>query len=177
MVDINTAANVAEIAGGLAILVSLAYVGYQIKQSNRIASAAALQSVLDRFSDRNLNQYIEHPEITEILVRGHNNLNSLSTQDLVIFSAWLVREIMQMQNILQLYTNGLLGSVDYHTWLTFTAAQVTTPGGRESWNLQKVSLTPTIVETIETYIKENPETPSLIQLYPQVYGEARHLDA
>jgi hypothetical protein len=34
MFDINTAANIAEIAGGIAILVSLIYVGYQIRQSN-----------------------------------------------------------------------------------------------------------------------------------------------
>ena len=42
MFDINTAANIAEIAGGIAILVSLAYVGYQIRQSNRIASASEI---------------------------------------------------------------------------------------------------------------------------------------
>jgi hypothetical protein len=175
LIDINTAANIAEICGGIAILVSLVYVGYQIKQSNRIASAMALQSVLDRFSDRNLNQYMKHPEITEILVRGHRRLDDLSVQDQVIFNAWLIREIMQMQNIMQLYTNGLLGRVDYHAWLAFTVAQLTTPGGSESWRNQKLSLTPTIVTTIETFLKDNPQTPSLIQLYPKVYGEEGYL--
>lgn len=40
MIDLDTAANIAEIRGGIAILVSLVYVGYQIRQSNRIVSAA-----------------------------------------------------------------------------------------------------------------------------------------
>ena len=45
MVDINTAANIAEIAGGIAILVSLVYVGYQIRQSNKIAKAESVRAV------------------------------------------------------------------------------------------------------------------------------------
>jgi hypothetical protein len=76
-----------------------------------------------------------------------------------------------MQNIMQLHTSGLLNDVDYQTWLAFTAAQVKTPGGQVCWGHQKVSLTPTIVEIIETYIKENPQAPSIIQLHPHVYGE------
>jgi hypothetical protein len=175
MLDMNTAANIAEIGGGIAILVSLMYVGYQIRQSNRIASASALQSVLDRFSDRNLNQYMEHPEVTDILVRGHISLDSLSANEKVIFSAWLVREVFHMQNIMQLHTRGLLSSVDYETWLAFTAAQLKTPGGISSWRSQKASLTPTIVETIEAYQKENPQALSLIELYPDVYGENGYL--
>ena len=66
MMDINTAANIAEIAGGIAILVSLVYVGYQVRQSNRIASASALQSVLDRYSDRNIDQFMASAEITDL---------------------------------------------------------------------------------------------------------------
>jgi hypothetical protein len=45
MIDINTAANIAEIAGGIAILVSLSYAGFQIRQSNRIARFDSMRSV------------------------------------------------------------------------------------------------------------------------------------
>jgi hypothetical protein len=168
--EISTAANIAEIAGGVAILISLIYVGYQIRQSNRIATTAALQSVLDRFSDRSLVGYLEHPEIGEILTRGHNSTGLLSNHEIVIFNAWLLREVIHMQNIMQLHKSGFLDSVDYQTWLAFTTAQITTPGGMESWNQQKVSLTPTIVETLEDYMQKNPDAPSLIDIYPSVYA-------
>jgi hypothetical protein len=174
MIDINTAANIAEIAGGIAILVSLLYVGYQVKQSNRIASASALQSVLDRFADRSINTYMEHPEITSILVRGHNGLDKLSPDEQVLFSSWQLREVFHMHNIMQLHTSGLLSDVDYQTWLSFTAAQVKTPGGHEVWNNQRITLNPTVVEIIETYIKENPQASSFIELFPKVYGENSH---
>ena len=113
--------------------------------------------------------------MAEILVRGHNCINSLSSNETVIFNAWLLREVFHMQNIMQLHRSGLLDRVDYQTWLAFTAAQLKTPGGNESWNRQKISITPTIVEVIEIYMKENSQAPSLIQLYPEVYGEDSHL--
>jgi hypothetical protein len=174
MIDISTAANVAEIAGGIAILVSLAYVGYQIRQSNRIASASALQTILDRFSDRSISTYLEHPETTSILVRGHNDLDKLSPEERAFFSSWQIREVFHMHNIMQLHTNGLLSDVDYQTWLSFTAAQIKTPGGQQVWNSQKITVNPTVVEMIETYIKENPQAPSFIELFPEIYGENSH---
>ena len=174
MFDISTAANIAEIGGGLAILVSLAYVGYQIRQSNRIASASALQTILDRFSDRSINTYLEHPETTSILVRGHNGLDMLSLDERQFFSSWQLREVFHMHNIMQLHTSGLLGDVDYQTWLSFTAAQVKTPGGQQVWSAQKLTINPTVVEMIETYIKENPDEPSFIELFPEAYGVNSH---
>ena len=67
MIDINTAVNIAEIAGGIAILVSLLYVGYQIRQSNRIARAASLQAILEGFSER-INK--TDPELFKIQNKG-----------------------------------------------------------------------------------------------------------
>ena len=83
MVDIGVLANIAEISSGIAILVSLLYVGYQIRQSNRIASASALQSVLDRFADRTLSQYVEHPELGPLFVRGHLGVENLAISERV----------------------------------------------------------------------------------------------
>lgn len=90
MIDINTAANIAKIGGGIAILVSLVYGGYQIRQSNRIASASALQSVLDRYADRSIDQFMASAEIADIediLVRGHHSLDNLSHREETFFHA------------------------------------------------------------------------------------------
>jgi cytochrome b involved in lipid metabolism len=81
------------------------------------------------------------------------------------------RDVFHMQNVMQLHDNALISDIDYRAWLAFTVAQVITPGGSECWNMMKVSYTPTIVETIEAYIKANPSAPSMIELYPKLYGE------
>lgn len=171
MIDINTAANVAEIAGGVAILVSLLYVGFQIRQSNRIASSAALQSVLEGFSDRNIHDYLEHPEIVGVLARGHHRYEDLSIKETIIFNAWLNRECFHMQNVTQLRGNRLITDVVYNTWLAYTAAHVKTPGGRNSWDRMKISYAPDFVESIEAYLEANPAAPSIMELHPDSYGE------
>ena len=47
MTQLELIANYAEIAGGLAIIISLIYVGYQVRLSNRIARAENMRVILD----------------------------------------------------------------------------------------------------------------------------------
>jgi hypothetical protein len=177
MVDINTAANIAEISGGIAILVSLIYVGYQVRQSNRIASASALQSVLESYANRTLAYYIDHPEIMDVLTFGHHSADGLSPENQTIFNAWSNSDIFQLQNVKQFHGHGLINQVEYETWLAFIGAQMKTPGGSKCWQRQKVSYSPTIVEAIDTYLANNPSAPSIIDLYPDVYGDAAYVRA
>lgn len=177
MFSIGTAANIAEIMGGVAILISLAYVGYQIRQSNRIASATALQSILEGFTDRTLTQSMEHPETIDVQVRGHYDYDKLSIYEQVLFGGLINRDVINMQNVMQFYDNGLVSKVDYDAWLSFTVANVVTPGGRTCWNMTKVSYTPTITRVIEDYMEANPDAPSMIELYPLLYSEESLADA
>ena len=113
---------------------------------------------------------MEHPEVAELMARGHAGLDNLTPHEEQMFVAWNLREVFHMQNVMQLHKNGLLNKVDYDTWLAFTAAQLKTPGGRESWERQKITITPTIRETIDAYMHNNPGVDSLIDLFPEVYG-------
>ena len=172
--DIGTAANIAEIAGGIAILVSLIYVGFQVKQSNKIASASALQSVLEGYANRSLNYYLEHPEIMDVLACGHHAYDDLSFENQTIFNAWTNSEIFQLQNVQQFYGHRLISRVEYDTWLAFVSAQMKTPGGNQCWNRQKVSYSPTIVNAVDSYLADNPSALSIMELYPDAYGEAAY---
>ena len=177
MFNIGTAANIAEIMGGIAILFSLAYVGYQIRQSNRIASATALQSILEGFTDRTLSQSMEHPETIDVQVRGHYDYDKLGVYEQVLFGGLINRDVINMQNVMQFYEKGLVSKVDYDAWLSFTVANLVTPGGRAYWNIAKVSYTPTITRVIDDYMEANPNAPSMIELYPALYSEESLADA
>ena len=164
MFDINTAANIAEIAGGIAILISLIYVGYQIRQSNRIASAAALQSVLDGFIERVMNPIIADSEITDIMNRGYMSWESLSTVEKTRFTISQGRDVLHVQNVMQLHDKGLLDSVDFEAWKAYGAASLTTPGGKEAWKYNREQITPTVVNLLEEYVKEHPGMRSIVDM-------------
>ncbi len=164
MIDINTAANIAEIAGGIAILVSLIYVGYQIRQSNRIASAAALQSVLDGFIERTMNPTIADGEIADILNRGFMSWESLSTVEKTRFTIAQGRDVLHVQNVMQLHDKGLLDSVDFEAWKAYGAASLITPGGKEAWKYNREQITPTVVTLLEKYVEEHPSMRSVVDM-------------
>jgi hypothetical protein len=160
MMDMNTAANIAEIGGGIAILVSLVYVGYQIRQSNRIASATALQTVLDGFTERVVNPYIADAEMVEIAHRGNMSWESLSAVEKTQFANMQIRDVLHVQNVMQLHDKGLLDSVDFDAWKAYGAASLVTPGGKEVWKYNRESITPTVVTVLEKYVEEHPNARS-----------------
>jgi hypothetical protein len=165
MMDINTAANIAEIAGGIAILVSLIYVGYQIRQSNRIASATALQSVLDGFAERVVNPSIADAEIVDLMHRGSTSWESLSAVERTQFCQMQIRDVLHLQNVMQLHDKGLLDSVDFDAWKVYAAASLATPGGKVAWEYNKKALTSTVVTLLDKYMEENLTTPSHIDVH------------
>jgi hypothetical protein len=166
MIDINTAANIAEIAGGIAILVSLLYVGYQIRQNNRIASATALQSVLTGHAERINVLNLQHPEGEDASWRGYKSWHDLSVRDKRLFNNQMVVNILQVQNVIQFHENGLVNDVDFEAWLTYIASIVVTPGGNEWWQTSRVMFTPTIVAVLDQFIADNPSTPSIMDMAP-----------
>ena len=171
MIDINTAANIAEIAGGIAILVSLVYVGYQIRQSNRIASAAALQAVLDGYTERIMNPIIADGEIVDILTRGHMSWESLSVLEKARFAIMQARDVLHVQNVMQLHGKGLLDSVDFEAWKAYGVASLITPGGKEAWKYNREQLTPTAVNMLEKYLEEHSDTRSFVDVNGYRYPE------
>ena len=170
MIDINTAANIAEIAGGIAILVSLLYVGYQIRQSNRIASATALQSVLDGFTERVVNPFIVDAEVVDISLRGHISWESLSAIEKTRFANMQIRDVLHLQNVMQLHDRGLLDSVDLEAWKGYAAASLATVGGKEVWKYNREALTPTVVTMLEKYLEEHPGVRSHHDVNPYQYS-------
>ncbi len=163
--------NIGEFLGAIAVVVTLIYLATQLRESNKLARASSLQSVLDAFSERSISRSISHPETIDIQVRGHHCFEELSMQEQILFSGFINEYVFQHQNVMQLHNHGLVEDVDYETWLKFTVACVKTPGGRSCFNLLKSSYTPTIVSEIETYLKANPSAPSFMELYPRWYGK------
>ncbi len=160
----ETAVNIAEITGGVAILISLVYVGYQIRQSNRIASAAALQAVLDGYSDRVMDPIIADGEMAELMIRGYMSWDSMSAVEKTRFTIMQAREILHVQNVMQLHEKGLLGSIDFEAWKAYGAGSLACPGGKEAWKYNREQLTPTVVNLLEKYLEENPDTKSYVEL-------------
>lgn len=163
---------IAEVIGLIVLIVTVLYLAIQVRDSNRIAQANSLQSILDGQRDRSIIPWINNPEIADVFAAGLNSFESLSVSDKRRCFLTVTEMVLQMQNVIQLYEKGLVTDVEYESWLSFTTSLVTTPGGKKIWELMKLQLTPTVAEAVDKYISEHPDAPSILDVNPLFREEA-----
>jgi hypothetical protein len=160
--------SISALIASVATLLTLVYLAIQVRESNVLARATSLQSVLSGWTERFNVLNIEHPELQESCNRAHGCWDDASPREKRLFGNQMTINLLQMQNIMQFHEHGLIKDVDYETWLRFLASHVMTPGGKRWWVDTKNVFTPTVVAAIDEYLAENPSTPSMIELFPEL---------
>lgn len=100
-----------ELVGGLAIIVSLLYVGLQVRQGTNASRAATNQAFSVQFSDLILQ--ITKPELRDIFWRGIKGLNNLQGSENAAFMA-LLASIMRTYETF--YFERVEGRFDSRVW-------------------------------------------------------------
>jgi hypothetical protein len=97
----------AEILGGLAILVSLLFVGIQLKQSNDLATTDALREGTELWTDAYMTAFGTE-ESTAFFTKAINHCNDLSKSERGRFFAVLSKFVSAYDNIFNQYESGRL---------------------------------------------------------------------
>ena len=165
MNQLELMANYAEIAGGLAIIISLLYVGYQIRQGTKVALAENTRVVLDTYAYHHF--IASNPVIADIIARGLSDFSILSKAEKRTFHGSVHPLLNQMENVQVQYELGYLSESKFEAWMLSGAAIISTPGGSQFWEAEKLSFTKDFVICIEQQVVQQgvgPET--MFQLYP-----------
>ena len=151
MIDMSAAANIAEIAGGIAIFISLTYAGYQIRHSNRIAKVESIRSTLS-------NSFLADFDMATI-GRGLRSFDNLNYEDKWEFHCYFLRILSHYAMVVHTHRLGLLDDASIDSWSSSIAETVATPGGQQYWeNGGREAVDTYYVEVIEEYIKKNSST-------------------
>jgi hypothetical protein len=151
MIEISTVANIAEIAGGIAILISLTYAGFQIRQSNRIArveSVRATQSMA----------FLDHFDMAEI-GGAFNEFESLDYSAKCKFHSYFLNLWGHWQMIVESNQLGLISDDELAAWIQVMAGIMKTRGVQQYFeaggrtNLMSGGLT-----LVEDYLNKNSAT-------------------
>src|ERR1700746_2951578 len=95
--NLNELANLGQIIGAIAVVVSLFYVAHQIRQNTNAVRSATAQTVHEHFA--NWYQLIAaDAELSRIAVSGLRNYASLSEQERVRFIAAFMSFLSYSQN-------------------------------------------------------------------------------
>ncbi len=122
---------IGEILGALGVVVSLVYLASQIRTQNRESRVAAVNEWTHQWNQF-LVSFAEHPNLSELWMKGLRDFSALNPTEIVQFSSHLGRIFRVGENIYHQYKQGLF---DPKTWrgVERTLADVARFPGAKAW--------------------------------------------
>ncbi len=119
MDNLRKAALVAEIAGGAGVILSLVFVGFQVKDN---ADLLAAQAVFDLRESNSLmaRDLIADPELADLIYRGYADRASLSDVEVWRFDFWVNEVLTHRMTAWKYAEEGLLDSEEIDSWESST---------------------------------------------------------
>jgi len=104
-------AHIAEIAGAITVVLSVLYLGYEIRRNTATAEVASAQNLMAL--DQQMSTWLMDPRISSIVVKARNDLASLSEEERETFRivVWSGLGIWE-----HAYFSHEMGIVDVHSW-------------------------------------------------------------
>ncbi len=134
--NLEVAGIIAEILAALAVVVSLIYLGYQVRQnSNQLRQqnySSIIRGALDTF-------WIIHrdPVAFDVFRRGCQSFKLLSPDKQAYFHSIMVDLLFYHGTLVAAYQGGLLDKAVLDIDQRFSIALLLTPGGKEWWEFAK----------------------------------------
>ena len=142
----------AEVIGGIAIVISLLFVGYEVRENSKIVNSA-------RLHDLSVNLQAElrwSSEIAEIQVKASEDPGSLTTVEAFKMGEWLIAAMLARQNEYFQYKKGMLDEEIWHQTRGITRFIVSEPFNRRWWKtFDKSTFTPEYVAFVDGLLDED----------------------
>ncbi|MEM6476342.1 MAG: hypothetical protein AAF687_09265 [Pseudomonadota bacterium] len=146
---------ISQIVAALGIMLSLIFVGLQVRQANEQARKAetarradATQAVHDNFANMYLT-FASNLDVAEVGPKGLKDPDSLTDgENLVLLSA-LMAGMSYQQSAYFKWRAGDLSDELWRAWQNSNASYFKTPGGKRFWEGRKNNFHPEFVEYVE----------------------------
>lgn len=152
---------VGELVGGVAIIVSLIYVGLQIRQSTQASRAATSQAFSAQYTTH--MHKITNADFRDIFWRGIGGLENLKGSEQAAFLAFLGGLIRTWESFYLQKQQGAFESRIFDAWLIQLLDLFAQPGTLEYWAMRRHQFTPEFVDFLEAKMATNKPKP----MYPK----------
>ena len=160
--------GIAEIIGSIAIVVSLIFVGLQVRQNTSQIAANSVGTGLSFFEAT--NNLTTNPETVDVVLNGLNDFDGLSTSEKAEFDGLMFNVMTKFFMARQFYLQGTVTEADYASYEDTLARIVRSPGAMTWWAHAKHVMAPdgraVIDDIIRRYADIEP-TSSYYKFAPQ----------
>ena len=158
---LNALGDIGDFVGGVAVLITLAYLATQVKQHTAALRTASRQDLSSAF--RSHNDHLLDPQVSEVYALGLRNYPDLTPAQKRTFTCTISDQALFLQNAFALYESGALGIENYKPYLTWFACAVSTPGGSEWWRETQGFYNVALVQSIDARLAEG-DLPDVLEL-------------
>lgn len=125
--------HTAEAVGIIAVVLSLVYVGLEVRQNTSAIQTSTSQSVYAQFMDATMPA-LENPELAELIVRADTAPNSLSRADSLRYDLYLTFGINVYEAVYTSLEQGTMEPGIAAAWLDGMSYWSCAPGARAYWS-------------------------------------------
>ena len=129
---LNDLANIGQVIGAIAVVISLIYVALQIRQNTNAVRSATAQTVHEHFANW-YHLIAADAELSRIAASGLRDYASLSEQERVRFIAAFMSFLSYSQNAFLKWRQGLLAPALWTGWEQVILNLLGAPGGAALW--------------------------------------------
>jgi len=144
-VTLEDLANLGELVGGIAVVLSLLYLAVQIRQNTRALRGAAHETASSR-TTHYLTSVTATQEINELWVRADSDPASVSESELFRYHRLLAASLGGIETVYWQYKRGNIEPEIWERWDRILRRLLRSPGVQHAWKQDAIPVTSAFAE-------------------------------
>jgi len=157
--DLQAFANIGEFVGGIAVIVSLVYLAYQVRQNTISLRAENYGRALDRIAAMQ-SQLSRDSSLAHLFARGVANTASLTPQERIQFTWWFYEAFGAFEFMFHAARSRSLPDEVWTRWSGTVAWWLSYPGVQAWWRNRPAPFTESFSAFVEDVLRDNPTDPA-----------------
>jgi hypothetical protein len=142
-------ASIAEIAASFVVILSLAYVGIELRHNTQALQHASYQNVLDRMSEEQLS-LAANPDLLEIVMKAEVSPNDLSSLEWRRFRHQTLPAIGTWEYLYVANQEGAVSDLQWKAFEPYFLELICAPGYLKLWDELRYAFSPEFMVYIES---------------------------
>lgn len=164
--DLESLANLGEVVGAAAVVVSLIYLAIQVRQNTRAQQTENFSRALDRVAAMQAS-LSQDSETAVIFSKGVLDPSQLTPKERMQFT-WAMYELFGAFEFMFFASNAnAIPDEVWRRWASAVAWWMSFPGVRSWWNVRPIPLTSSFTSYVESIVINNPTDPEATRRYQE----------
>jgi hypothetical protein len=166
---IESLGNIGDFVGGIGVIVTLAYLAFQVRQNSRSVKSASAQAVLNVLA-QSISSVAASTSASRVAVLGQTDFDQLSDDEQLQFAMWILGWFRVFEQAHHQFMIGVLDPVLWEGHAGQLKSTMQSPVVRRWWAVRRVLFDPEFRRFIDE-LPADSQVPSLPEILGALKGE------